>query len=127
MISFDHFADGVNNLVNVNFNKTARRFNCTFLSPPPNTLKHCKASVKYGNDCGKQLKGGLLNGSSSADTVMTEVLVLRHIEGVNEYCFSVTASSDNKTVIIEGTLDVLNCGNFFCLPQLMQRPINYSN
>lgn len=70
----------------------------------------------YGrNDCDKQLKGGLLNGSSLADTVMTEVLVPQQfeIESVNKCCFSVNASSDNKTVIIEGTLDVINCGNFF--------------
>ena len=93
----------------MNFNQTTRRFNCTFLNLSPNVLKQCKASIAYGNDCDQQI--GLFYGNGSGDTVMTEIIGLQPIEGVNEYCFSVTASSGNKTVIVEGTLDVINFGN----------------
>ena len=92
----------------VNFNQTTMRFNCTFFAQVPNRFKQCKANITHGNNCDQQI--GSFNGNGSGDTVVTEIIELQPIEGVNAYCFSVIASSGNKTVIVEGTLDVISFG-----------------
>ena len=61
---------------------------------------------------------GVYSGTGTGDSVTTQSLKLEPMEGINEYCFSVTASSGGRTVIVEGTLDVLNLGKaHVCIPE----------
>ena len=102
------FTDGSNNLVNVNFEPATRSIMCTFLNQPLDRDKLCSASIAYGDNCDQHL--GVYSGTGTGDSVTTQSLKLEPMDDVNEYCFSVTASSGGRTVIVEGTLDVLNFG-----------------
>ena len=94
-------ADGINNLVNVNFDLNLKSIICTFLNQPPNVMKQCSANITYGEDCDRFL--GVFSGMGTGDTVATQQLVT--IPGVAEYCFLVTAEINNVTVLISGFLN----------------------
>jgi hypothetical protein len=93
-------AEGINNLVNVNFDLNQRSIMCTFLNQPLNIVKRCSANITYGEDCDRFL--GFFNGMGTGDTVTTQPL--EAVAGVDEYCFLVTAESINVTVLVDGTL-----------------------
>ena len=92
--------DGLNNLVNVNFDATERSIICTFLNQPPQRVKECIANITYGSNCDEQLD--VYRGMGSGDAVRTPPL--QTVPGVAEYCFIVTAISNNVTVQLEGNL-----------------------
>ena len=92
----------------MNFDPTIRSIKCSFLNQPQGTVKYCNVSVAYGDNCDQQL--GKYSSVGRGDSLTTQSLMLEAADGVNEFCFCVTASSDGKTVIVEGTLDVLNFG-----------------
>ena len=94
-------ADGINNLVNVNFDLNQKSIICTFLNQPPNVVKQCSANITYGEDCDRFL--GILSGMGAGDTVETQPL--ETIAGVVEYCFLVTAETNNVTVLVNGFLN----------------------
>ena len=73
---------------------------CTFLNQPPNIAKQCSANITYGEDCDRFL--GIFNGMGTGDTVTTQPL--EAVPGVAEYCFLVTAETNNVTVLVDGTL-----------------------
>ena len=93
-------AEGVNNLVNVNFDPIQKRIICTFLNQPPNAMKQCSANITYGEDCDRFL--GVFNGMGTGDTVATQPL--ETVAGIVEYCFLVTAETNNVMVLVDGTL-----------------------
>ena len=97
-----NYADGINNLVNVNFDLNQRSIICTFLNQPPNIVKQCSANITYGEDCDRFL--GVFSGMGTEDTVATQPL--ESVPGVVEYCFLVTAAAgtNNVTVLVDGTL-----------------------
>ena len=101
------FTDGINNLVNVNFDPAIRSIKCTFLNQPQDGVKHCNASITYGDNCDQQL--GVYSSIGTGDSVTTPMLEL--IDSINEYCFSVTASSGVRTVVVEGSMDIVTFGN----------------
>lgn len=90
----------------MNFEPKTRRIYCTFLNQALNRVKLCNASIMYGANCDQQL--GIYSGMGTGVAVATTSLVL--LDG-NEYCFSITASNGNKTVIVEGVLNVVMFGN----------------
>ena len=92
--------DGINNLVNVNFDLNQGSIICTFLNQQPNVMKRCSANITYGEDCDRFLN--ILSGMGTGDTVATQQL--EGVPGVDEYCFLVTAESNNVTVLVDGTL-----------------------
>ena len=91
------------------FEPAMSTIHCTFLNQPFNSVKLCNASITYGANCDQQL--GIYSSEGTGNFVTTPTLVLE--EGVNQLCFSVTAKSGNKTVIVEGTLDVVKLGNAY--------------
>ena len=97
--------DGLNNLVNVNFDVDDRSIVCTFLNQPISEIKKCVANITYGVNCDQLLK--TYSGIDTGNDVKTEPLDT--VPGVAEYCFLVTATSNNITVKVEGNL--VNLGN----------------
>ena len=93
-------AEGINNLVDVNFDPNKRTITCTFLNQPSNILKQCSANITYGENCDRFLD--TFSGMGTGDTVATEQL--QALSGVIEYCFLVTAKTNNVTVLVEGIL-----------------------
>ena len=79
---------------------------CTFLNQPPNILKHCSANITYGPNCDILLD--TFSGTDTGDTVATERL--KALPEVVEYCYLITAISNNITVLVNGTLQILMSG-----------------
>ena len=71
------------------------------------TTKECSINITYGPNCGQQL--GLYTSEGTGDSISSPELPL--IEGVSEYCFTVTARSNNVTVSVEGTLNLIEVLN----------------
>ena len=94
------YAEGINNLVNVNFDLNQRSITCTFLNQPLNIMKQCSANITYGEDCDRFLN--TFSGMGTGDKVTTQPLDA--VPGVVEYCFLVTAETNNVTVLVDGTL-----------------------
>lgn len=92
--------EGFNNLVDVNFVPNVGRLMCTFKNQPQEIIKHCDANVTYGDNCDKLLN--VYKGMDIGDAVLT--LPLETVPGVTDYCFVVTAISNNVTVMVEGNL-----------------------
>ena len=102
-------AEGLNNLVNVNFDPNQRTITCTFLNLPHNIMKQCSANITYGANCDLLLN--VYSNIGIGDTVVTPQL--ETVPGVVEYCFLVTAISNNVTVFVEGNLQNLGtCQNY---------------
>lgn len=93
--------------MNVNFDATERSVICTFLNQPSQRVKECNANITYGSDCDQFL--GVYEGEDTGDAVRTPSLGT--VPGVAEYCFTVTAISNNVTVQIEGNL--VNIGEVY--------------
>ena len=93
-------AEGLNNLVSVDFNPIRRSIICTFLNQQRGVLKQCSANISYGENCNSFLN--IFTGMDVGDTVETHQLEV--VPGVVEYCFLVTATSNNITVLVEGNL-----------------------
>ena len=102
-----HVLDGVNNFVDINFDSDLKTIICVFLNQPMDFTKECVINVTYGPNCDQQLDSYSLEGTG--DAVATPQLPL--IEGTAEYCFTITARSDNVTVIVEGTLNLIEVLN----------------
>ena len=99
MCHYTH-AEGLNNLVNVNFDANRRTITCTFLNQPRGIMKQCSANITYDVNCEQFLN--TFSGKGTGDTVETRQLDV--VPGVIEYCFLVTAKTSNVTVLVEGTL-----------------------
>ena len=97
---------GTNNLVNVNFISSTRSIECTFLNKPQDSVKMCSANLTYGASCDVSL--GVY--SSTGPTNLLNIPIINFLSDVSNYCFTITASSGSETVIIEGTLNVINLG-----------------
>ena len=95
--------EGINNLVDVNFDPNQRIITCTFLNQPFDILKHCSANITYGDNCERFLN--IFSGTSTGNTVATQQL--EAVPGVVDYCFLATAKSNNVTVLVDGTLQNL--------------------
>ena len=93
-------AEGLNNLVTVDFDPNRRSIICTFLNQQRGILKQCYANISYGEDCNRFL--GIFIGMGAGDTVETPPLDT--VPGVVEYCFLVTAETNNVTVLVDGTV-----------------------
>ena len=106
MHQLTEFADGINNFVEVNFEPTTKHLYCTFPNEPLDSVKQCNANITYGANCDQQL--GVY---STMDTGVSVAITSVVLVDINEYCVSVTASSSNKTVIVEGRLIVVKFGN----------------
>ena len=104
-------ADGINNLVNVNYDLSQRSIVCTFLNQPPNIVKRCSANITYGEQCDRFL--GVFNGMGTEDTVATQPL--ETVPRVAEYCFLVTAETNDVTVLVDGTLLLSITGTYMTL------------
>jgi hypothetical protein len=100
---------GVNNFVDINFNSEMTTIICTFLNQPMDTTvaKECSFNITYGPNCGQQLGSYISVGTG--ESISSPELPL--IEGVSEYCFTVTAKSNNVTVSVEGTLNLIEVLN----------------
>ena len=99
----------MNIFVDVTFIATSRRIHCQFLDLQfsADSVKQCTASVTYGSNCDQYL--GTYSNMSNGKFVPTPPLDF--IDSVSEYCISVTATSDNGTFILEGTLNLISSGN----------------
>ena len=93
--------------MNVNFDATERSVICTFLNQPSRRVKECIANITYGSDCDQFLN--VYEGESTGDAVRTSSLGT--VPEVAEYCFTVTAISNNVTVQVEGNL--VNIGKVY--------------
>ena len=116
MFNLNHYAlnlfdiqhlDGVNNFVDINFNSETTTIICTFLNQPVDTTKQCSFNITYGPNCDQQL--GSYTSEGTGDSVSSPELPL--LEDVSEYCFTVTARSNNVTVSVEGTLNLIEVFN----------------
>ena len=94
------YTDGLNNLVDVNFIHDDRRITCTFNNQPQEILKQCDANISYGINCNRLLN--VYKGMDVSDTVFTSQL--ETVPGVTDYCFVVTAISNNVILMVEGNL-----------------------
>lgn len=74
-------------------------------------VKSCTASISYGEDCDQHLGTYPANGVGSTVTTPT----IEFIPEVSFYCISISASSGNQTVIVEGMLDLVNIGTVIIL------------
>ena len=92
--------EGVNNLVAVRFDVNEKRIMCTFKNQPTAIEKHCDANITYGENCNRELN--VYRGMGTDDTVSTSQL--ESLPGIADYCYVVTAISNNVTVMVEGTL-----------------------
>ena len=90
---------------------------CSFLNQPLDRQKECNASITYDADCNQEL--GNYSAMGTGANVTIPQLALIHGIGSTEYCYSVTASSNNTTVVVEGDLDIVNIqfGNMTSLLQ----------
>ena len=64
-------------------------------------MKQCSANITYGEDCDRFL--GVFSGMGTEDTIATQPL--ETVPGVDEYCFLVTAETNNVTVLVNGFLN----------------------
>ena len=94
----------MNNFVDIDFNSGTTTIICTFLNQPMDTIKQCSINITYGPNCGQQL--GSYTSEGIGDSVSSPELPL--LEDVSEYCFTVTARSNNVTVSVEGTLNLFS-------------------
>ena len=97
----------MNNFVDVDFNSDMKAIICTFLNQPEDTTKECSINITYGPNCGQLL--GFYTNEDTGDSVSSPELPL--IEGVSEYCFTAIARSNNVTVSVEGTLNLISQGS----------------
>ena len=97
---------GVNEFVEIAFTSLSRSIVCSFTIEPIKSDKECKANITYGNNCDMQLAVY----STSAPTTPLSTPPITFLNDVAEYCFTITASSGTNTVVVEGTLNVLNLG-----------------
>ena len=97
-----------NTFVEVNFDHKARSFQCTFHNQPQEYIKRCSVGIASSVNCDQPLRV-IYNSSGIGDSIQTPPLVLNLTNGINEFCFSIKASSGgNRTVIVEGTLNIAN-------------------
>lgn len=100
--------DGKNAFVDVRFDAAMRSFSCDFLNQSILMgRKVCIANITYGENCDQHL--GIYSDTSIGSSVTTPTI--EFISGESFYCISVSASNSNRTVIVEGNLDLLNIGN----------------
>jgi hypothetical protein len=92
----------MNRFVEIDFNSEMKTIICKFLNQPMDTTKECSLNITYGPNCGQQL--GSYSSEGTGESVSSPELPL--IEEVSEYCFTVTARSNNVTVSVEGTLNL---------------------
>ena len=91
--------DGINSYVDVNFDQDTRTIICEFLNQPLDSVKECIANVTYGANCGQKLDVYGMDGTGYI--VTTPPLDLPG--NIAEFCFTVTARSNNVTVAVEGS------------------------
>ena len=89
--------DGINKFVSVSFDSATNRLRCIFPSLPNDVLKQC--TVTYGINCDQQFSD-LYSNASTGEFVTIPPLEL--MSDVTEYCFIVTASSNNLTATVRG-------------------------
>ena len=94
----------MNNFVDINFDSETTTIICTFLNQSEDTTKECFINITYGPNCGQLL--GFYTNEGTGDSVSSPELPL--IEGVSEYCFTATARSNNVSVSVEGTLNLIS-------------------
>ena len=85
-----------------------RTITCAFLKRSLDNVifKECIANVTYGTNCDQKLN--VHSGGGTGYSVTTSPLDLTG--NIAKYCFTVTARSNDETVIVEGTLNLLNNG-----------------
>ena len=91
--------DGINKFVRVSFDSATNRLRCIFSSLPNDVLKQCTANITYGINCDQQFSD-LYSNESTGEFVTIPPLEL--MSDVTEYCFIVTASSNNLTATVRG-------------------------
>ena len=87
------------------FDLNEKKIICYFKNQPTATMKRCDANITYGENCDQPLS--VYRGNEDGNTVSTSQL--ETAPGVTDYCFVVTAVSNNVTVMVEGNL--VNTGN----------------
>ena len=96
-------ADGTNSFVDVSFILSARSITCTFMNQQQGINNLCSVNVTYGTNCEQIL--GVYSSTGPSNPLPTPPFEL--LGSVVEYCFTVTASSGNKSVVVEGNLNLL--------------------
>ena len=103
-----HTIDGNNTFVDVRFDTATGTFLCSFLKQLMlMDRKSCIANVTYGKNCDQHLGTYPATGVGSIMTTPT----IEFIPEVSFYCVSISASSGNQTVIVEGNLGFVNIVN----------------
>ena len=82
----------------MSFSQDDQSIVCSFFNQPTATLKNCSANITYGSNCDQLL--GVYSTETSGNTLRTPPLVTR--ADTTEYCYVVTATSSNVTVMVEG-------------------------
>ena len=77
---------------------------CIYRNQSINIIKYCNVSIAYGTDCDKTL--GTYRNMNVSSTVITPPI--DSVPGVNEYCYSVSASYGNERIAIEGNLNIIS-------------------
>ena len=90
----------------MNFISSLRSIECNFLDNPLAGVTTCSANLTYGVNCDVPL--GVY--SSSGPTNLLRTTAITFINDISDYCFTINASTASETVIIEGTLNVINLG-----------------
>lgn len=80
------------------FNPSANSINCTFLNQQDTSEKQC--NITYGQ-C---LQSEKQSAQGSATGLMKSIILPLSLDGHTQLCYSVTASNDTYTVVVEGSL-----------------------
>ena len=88
--------DGINNFINIKYDQDLMNITCEFLNEPYDSIKECIVNLTYGSLCENEFD---IVGTGDSITVSLPDI----IGDASDYCFNVTASSDNTTVVVERT------------------------
>ena len=84
----------------MSFSRDDQSIICSFRNQPTASLKNCSANITYGENCDRLLS--VYSAASTGNIITTPPLETR--ADVTDYCYVVTATSSNVTVMVEGIL-----------------------
>jgi hypothetical protein len=101
------YPDGINQFTKIKFDFTERRIICTFLNDLTkfNGPKLCVVNFTYGSNCQNHLETYTYQNKNGGDSV---TVWFQNLTRNNEpsYCFTILTNNGNKTVLVEGRLNV---------------------
>ena len=93
----------MNNFVDINFVSDNRSIICLFPNQQQGLTRQCSVNITYGENCEFFLAPYSTSGPSNSLPSPS----IEFLSTVSEYCFTVVASSGNKSVIVEGNLNLI--------------------